>query len=60
NRPIEQKIATVQRFSAEVLPLFESGALRPVIDRVFDVDDVADAHRHMEADLNVGKILLRM
>jgi len=31
-----------------------------VIDRVVDVDDVAEAHRHMEADLNVGKILLRM
>ncbi len=60
NRPLEQKIAAVQRFCTEMLPLFESGALRPVIDKVVDVGDVAEAHRHMEADLNVGKILLRM
>lgn len=59
-RPIEQKIAVCQRFVAEVLPLFESGALRPVIDSRFAMADVADAHRHMEADANVGKILLEI
>ena len=42
----------------EVLPLFTSGALRPVIDRRFPLDDVAEAHRVMEADANVGKLLL--
>jgi putative PIG3 family NAD(P)H quinone oxidoreductase len=57
-RPLEQKIAICQRFAAEVLPLFESGALRPVIDSRFAMADVADAHRHMEANANVGKILL--
>ena len=35
SRPIEEKIAISQRFAAEVLPLFTSGALRPVIDRRF-------------------------
>ena len=59
-RPIEQKIALCQRFAAEVLPLFESGALRPVIDSRYRLDAVADAHRHMEANANVGKILLEV
>ncbi len=58
SRPIEQKVTVCQRFIAEVLPLFESGALGPVIDSRFALADVADAHRHMEADANVGKILL--
>jgi putative PIG3 family NAD(P)H quinone oxidoreductase len=57
-RPLEQKIAICQRFAAEVLPLFESGALHPVIDTRFPLDRIADAHRYMEADANVGKILL--
>jgi putative PIG3 family NAD(P)H quinone oxidoreductase len=57
-RPLEQKIAICQRFAAEVLPLFESGALRPVIDTRFPLERIADAHRYMEADANVGKILL--
>jgi putative PIG3 family NAD(P)H quinone oxidoreductase len=57
-RPLEQKIAVCQRFVAEVLPLFDSGALRPVIDSRFPLERIADAHRHMEADANVGKIVI--
>jgi putative PIG3 family NAD(P)H quinone oxidoreductase len=58
SRPLEQKIALSQRFRSEVIPLFESGALRPVIDSRFRLDDIVDAHRHMEANANVGKILI--
>ena len=57
-RPLEEKLAICQRFRAEVAPLFATGALRPVIDRRFPLDDVAEAHRLMEADANVGKLLL--
>ncbi len=58
SRPIEEKIAISQRFAAEVLPLFTSGALRPVIDRRFRLDDVAEAHRLMETNANIGKLML--
>jgi putative PIG3 family NAD(P)H quinone oxidoreductase len=57
-RPIERKLALSQRFIDEVLPLFDSGALRPVVDSRFAFVDIADAHRHMEANANVGKILI--
>ena len=57
-RPLEQKVTLAQRFIAEVLPLFAQGALRPVIDTRFPLDRIADAHRHMEANANVGKILV--
>jgi NADPH:quinone reductase-like Zn-dependent oxidoreductase len=59
-RPVEQKIALCQRFTAEVLPLFETGVLRPVIDSRYPLESVVDAHRHMEANANVGKILLEI
>ena len=59
-RPIEQKIALAQRFRREVIPLFESGALRPVIDSRFALDDIVEAHRNMDANANVGKILLEI
>jgi putative PIG3 family NAD(P)H quinone oxidoreductase len=58
SRPVERKLALSQRFIEEVLPLFDSGALRPVIDSRYRFDDIADAHRHMEANANVGKILI--
>ena len=58
SRPLEEKIALSRRFADEVLPLFETGPLRPVIDRRFPIGDVAEAHRYMESNANFGKILL--
>jgi NADPH:quinone reductase len=57
-RPLEEKISITRRFSAEMLPLFDAGRLRPVIDRRFPLDDIVEAHRAMEANENVGKILI--
>ena len=57
-RPIEEKVAVTRRFAAEMLPLFDSGALRPVIDSVYAFADIAQAHRHMEANANTGKIVV--
>lgn len=60
SRPIEEKVAVTRRFAAEMLPLFDAGTLRPVIDRVDDFDDIADAHRYMESNANTGKIVIRI
>jgi len=57
-RPIEEKIAVTRRFAAEMLPLFDSCELRPVIDSRYSFDEIADAHRHMAANANAGKILI--
>lgn len=57
-RPLEEKVAISRRFAREMLPLFDHGALRPVIDRRFRLEDAAEAHRYMESNLNIGKILL--
>jgi putative PIG3 family NAD(P)H quinone oxidoreductase len=57
-RPLEEKVAVTRRFAAEMLPLFDTGALRPVIDSRYAFADIADAHRHMEANANAGKIVV--
>lgn len=36
-----------------------TGALNPVIDSIFDVEDVAEAHQYLHDGKNVGKVLLR-
>ena len=41
-----------------VWPHVVSGALRPVIDRVFPLAEAAEAHRRMEAGQHIGKIVL--
>ena len=57
-RPLEEKIALARLAAARMVPLFERVALRPVIDVVLPMTACAEAHARMEADLNVGKILL--
>jgi putative PIG3 family NAD(P)H quinone oxidoreductase len=57
-RPIEEKIALTRRFASEMLPLFDDGTLRPVIDSRYPFDQIADAHRHMAANANAGKIMV--
>lgn len=57
-RPIEEKIAVTRRFAAEMLPLFDDGKLKPIIDSRYPFDKIADAHRHMAANANAGKILI--
>jgi putative PIG3 family NAD(P)H quinone oxidoreductase len=57
-RPLEEKVALTRRFAAEMLPLFDSGALKPVIDSRYPFELIADAHRHMIANANAGKIMI--
>lgn len=60
SRPLADKIAITQAFIRESLPLFADGRLQPVIDRVYPLSRVADAHQRMEENVNVGKIVLTM
>lgn len=57
-RPLEEKVAVTRRFASEMLPLFDTGRLHPVIDSRYTLDDIADAHRRMESNANAGKIVV--
>jgi len=57
-RPIEQKGMAVQAFAREVVPLLESGAVEPVIDRVFPAAQAAEAFDYMQQPGKFGKVLL--
>lgn len=58
SRPVEEKIAITRRFADEVLPLFDDGRLRPVIDSRFPLGRIADAHTYLESNANVGKVVI--
>lgn len=59
SRSLEAKATLAQRFAHEVLPLFERGALRPVIDAVMPMSEVRAAHARMERNETLGKLVLR-
>jgi putative PIG3 family NAD(P)H quinone oxidoreductase len=58
-RPLEEKCVLTQAFARRWLPLFASERLVPVVDRVYPLAEVGDAHRYMETNANFGKIVLR-
>jgi putative PIG3 family NAD(P)H quinone oxidoreductase len=58
SRPREEKARIVARFREEILPGFESGALKVSIDSRLPPDRAAEAFSRMRANLNTGKILI--
>ena len=58
SRPLEEKIALARDFSERGVPLFETGRLKPVVDRVFAFDEIRAAHQLMESNDTFGKIVL--
>ena len=59
-RNAAQRGMTVDGFKKDFLPLFASGKLKPVIDRVYDFKDLPEAVARMKADAHVGKIVVRI
>jgi putative PIG3 family NAD(P)H quinone oxidoreductase len=60
SRPVEGKSAICASVVEHVWPLVAAGDVRPVIDVVLPLEQVADAHRRMEAGEHSGKILLSL
>ncbi len=60
SRPVADKIQLTQALTAFAGPHFQSRQITPVIDSVWDFVDVAKAHTYMEANRNIGKIVLRV
>jgi putative PIG3 family NAD(P)H quinone oxidoreductase len=58
-RPLEEKIALARDFAERVVPLFETGRITPVVDRVMPFTEIRAAHELMESNETFGKIVLR-
>jgi NADPH2:quinone reductase len=57
-RPKDQKARVVAGTLAELWPAVSDGRIRPVIECVLALDEVADAHRSVEESSHVGKVVL--
>ena len=58
SRSMPEKMTLNQQFVKHVLPLLGHGNIKPVVDRIFSIEEVADAHTYMETNANFGKIIL--
>jgi tumor protein p53-inducible protein 3 len=60
SRPLAYKAQLVKTFTDNYLQHFTTGTIKPVIDSIFKLADIADGHRHMEANKNTGKIVIEV
>ncbi len=59
-RRLEEKMALTRQIEKHVLPLLATGRLKPVVDRVYALEEAAAAHAYMESNQNFGKIVLSL
>ena len=52
-----EKLAHGKQYIYEGL---KSGTLKPLIDQIFPLDAIIEAHRHMESNQQIGKIVVRV
>jgi NADPH:quinone reductase-like Zn-dependent oxidoreductase len=59
-RSPEEKATATRLFAQQVGPLLASGQVRPVVDKVFKIEDVRAAHERIESNESFGKVVLMM
>lgn len=59
-RPIAEQAALARDLEDKIWPLIEAGKIKPHVDRSFALDDVAAAHKFMEGNQHIGKIVLSL
>jgi NADPH2:quinone reductase len=59
-RSAAEKAAIADALHAKVWPLLASGRCKPIIDSVFPLAEVAEAHARMESSAHIGKIVLTL
>ena len=60
HRNAESRAVTVRGFTADFLPYFASGRLKPLVDRVYRFDELPQAKAYVESDAHLGKVVIRM
>lgn len=58
-RPVAEKTALRDSIRHRLWPHLAAGRIRAVVDRVFPLEEVAEAHRWMQSSRHMGKILLQ-
>jgi len=58
SRTLAEKRALTQRFVQRWWPELKANKIKPVIDTIFPITEVKQAHDYMEANQNFGKIVL--
>ena len=59
-RTLEEKMAVTRRFATGVIPLLANGKVKPVVEQVYSLEEIAEAHRVMGENRNFGKLVVKI
>jgi NADPH2:quinone reductase len=60
SRGFDERAHDARVFERDVVPLLMDGTVRPIVDTVVPLDQVAEAHRIVEMNRTFGKVVIRM
>lgn len=60
SRSNDEKAKVTRAFEKNILPYFINSTIKPIIEKIFPLEQAAAAHVLMEADQNIGKIVLNL
>lgn len=55
-----QKAVMVHEVMEHIFPHLNSGSIKPIIDSIYPLDEVEQAHGHMEGGQHMGKIIIKI
>ena len=58
SRSPAEKIKITEQFETGYWPLLRTGELKPIIDRVFSIEQAQEAHAYVRQNENIGKVIL--
>ena len=56
----EERAETTRGFERDILPAIADGRITPVVDRIFNFDELPAAKAHMESNAMVGKVVVKI
>jgi putative PIG3 family NAD(P)H quinone oxidoreductase len=59
-RPVDEKANVMQQLEERVWPKLISGEIKPIVDTVFSIKDIAAAHDLVASDKTLGKVVLSL
>ena len=60
SRTVSEKSKIAEELKKHAWPLLDSGEVKPIIDSIFPMAQVREAHRRLESGSHIGKVLLQM
>lgn len=57
-RTLEEKLSVTRRFTTQVVPLLAKGTIKPIIEQVYSMHNIGEAHKAMAENKNFGKYII--